>query len=491
MIILSILERDPAEVSRLLLSPPAGADAVEVRLDRLKRAEPSSWFPGTAAAPRPVIAACRARAEGGFFAGSERRRGEALLTAARAGVAYVDVELGSAMVKSLADLAPARVILSHHDRRRTRPAAELHALYRKMAAVAGVAVVKIVTTALDPADILEIRSLLKRVEGGKVPLIAFAMGGPGIPSRILAPSWGSWATFVCRRRGEESAPGQVTLEEAVDVYRIGEIDEETRLTGITGFPVAHSLSPVMHNAGYRHQRINFRYLPFAAPKLDKVPGLMRRLRIRGLSVTAPHKIAMARKMKKLGPGAGRLGAINTVVNDGRRLFGFNTDARGLLGPLRRLIDPSGRTVVIAGAGGSARAIAVALRELEACVIICSRREKPGRDLAKRIGGMYVAPRRLASATYDILINATPAGMDGRSMPVPASAVKGSLVADLVYSPLRTPLLAAAVERGIPIVTGLDVLLAQGVEQYALFTGREAPAESMRQALVDATSRAGA
>lgn len=489
MIILSLIDRAPAAVSRLLMSPPAGADAVEVRLDALRRRAPSLWFPGTAVAPRPVIAACRLRKEGGSFAGSERSRREALLAAARAGVAYVDIEAGSSMVKSLADFAPAGVILSHHDRRRTPPAAELVARYRKMAALPGVAVVKIVTTANDPADILEIQRLLARAGGGKIPLIAFAMGAPGTASRILAPSWGSWATYVCLGRGSESAPGQIALDEALHCYRVGEIDEETRLTGITGFPVGHSFSPVMHNAAFQHQKINFRYLPFPARKPDRIPELARKLRLRGLSVTAPHKVALARKVTKLDPVARRIGAINTIVSDGRRLFGFNTDAEGMLSPLRERIDPAGKTAVIVGAGGAARAIAVALRDVEACVIISSRREKPGRDLAREVGGRYTALRRLPRETYDILINATPAGMDGRSLPVPAAAVKGSLVADLIYRPVRTPLLSAALARGIPTLCGLDVLLAQGIEQYTLFTGRDAPVAAMREALIEASARA--
>src|SRR5258706_11207160 len=150
MIILSLLERDPAAVSRLLLSPPAGVEAVEVRLDAMKRVAPSSWFPGTTAAPRPVIAACRTPREGGSFRGSETRRRESLLTAARAGVAYVDVEMGSPMATSLTGFAPARVILSHHDRRRTPTAATLPALYTGRPAVPGVAHVRIDTTANDP-----------------------------------------------------------------------------------------------------------------------------------------------------------------------------------------------------------------------------------------------------------------------------------------------------------------------------------------------------
>jgi len=488
VIILSLAERDPETVSRLLTLPPQGAEAIEVRLDLLARREPHAWYPGPAGCAVPVIATCRRTSEGGKFRGTEKAREEYLLEAARAGVAYVDVERAAPAAKRLREMAPAKVILSHHDRLRTPRATVLWSIYRKMAAVPGVSIVKIVTTARDPLDILEIRRLLERARGAAVPVAAFAMGETGKASRILAPVWGSWATYVSLERGRESAPGQITLREATDVYRVAEIDEETRIVGIAGDPVSHSLSPVMHNAAFHRQGINFRYLPFAAPRAGNLLPLVRRLKIRGLSVTAPHKIAIARKLRLLDPLAIRMGAINTIVNDGKRILGFSTDAEGLMNPLRERIDPAGRIAVVLGAGGSARAIALALRSAGATLIVSSRRERPGKDLARVAGGTYVPPRRLVKTPYDILVNATPAGMDGRSMAIRTAAIRGSLVADLVYSPLRTPLLLAAVKKGIPILDGLDVLLAQGIAQYALFTGRLAPAEDMRRAIRAATLR---
>jgi shikimate dehydrogenase len=214
---------------------------------------------------------------------------------------------------------------------------------------------------------------------------------------------------------------------------------------------------------------------------------MRKLGIRGLSVTSPHKIAFARKIRQLAPIARRAGAVNTVLHAGGELLGFNTDAEGFMRPLRERIEPAGKTAVILGAGGAARAVALALHDAGAAVLVCTRRERPGKDLARLASGRWVAPRALARETYDILINATPVGRDGRSMPVSAASVKGALVADLNYGPVETPLLAAARARGIPTVGGLEILLAQGIEQYTLFTGREAPVEVMREALLAASS----
>lgn len=489
MIVLSLIERDPEAVKRLLVEPPEGCDAVEVRLDALRPADakaPARWYPAGAAA-KPVIAAFRSAGEGGLSRAADSSRAEALLAAARAGVTYVDVDRRSGLARSLGDLAPSKVILSHHDARRTPPAADLRKLHAKMAAVRGTSIVKIVTTARRVEEIVEIRTLLARARS---PLAAFAMGEHGVASRILALRWGSWATYVCLRRGAETAPGQITLEEALEVFRIPEIDDHTALTGIAGYPVAHSLSPRMHNAAYRHASLNFRYLPFPMKSADEIPRVMRLLKIRGLSVTAPHKVSLARSLRNLEPAAREFGAVNTVLHAGRALYGLNTDAEGTLAALRAHIDPAGRTAVVVGAGGSARAVAAALTRAGAKVIVCSRRERPGRAVAALASGRFVPPSRLARESYEILINATPAGMDGRSLPVPKAAIRGLVIGDLIYTPVLTPLLAAAAERGIAAFGGLDVLLQQGLAQYALFTGREPPIEAMREAISKAPAGGG-
>ncbi len=462
---------------------------MEVRLDCLRRRDPAAWFPAGSPPSLPVIATCRRVADGGRFRGSEALRRAALEAAGRAGAAFVDVEKGSSLARNLASFAPAKVILSYHNRRHTPRYADLCSLYGTIASVPGASVAKIVTTATDPVDIIPIRRLLERAQSGPLPLAAFAMGEPGIASRILSPSWGSWGTYVCLERGREAAPGQITLDEAVHLYRVEEIDNRTRLTGITGYPVGHSLSPVMHNAGLAHEELNWRYLPFPARHIDRVGDWMRGLGLRGLSVTSPHKIDIMKHLNGSEPEARGIGAVNTVLHDGRRLFGFNTDAQGILQSVRRRIDPEGKVALVLGAGGSARAAAGALAGAGASVLVASRRARPGAALARRCGGRYVSPGRLAKERYDILMNATPVGMHGREMPVRGSAVRGSLVVDLIYRAGGTRLLREAIARGIPTIGGHEILVEQGLAQFSLFTGRRPPEEVMRETVTRTLIRA--
>jgi shikimate dehydrogenase len=274
----------------------------------------------------------------------------------------------------------------------------------------------------------------------------------------------------------------VTLEEALSLYRIDSIDSATRLTGIIGDPVSHSLSPLIHNAAYTALGMNWRYLPFQARTMRGVPDLVRGLGLRGLSVTAPHKVAVAEHLSGAEPLARRLGAVNTVVSDGRRLFGFNTDVEGVTRPVRARMDPSGLVALVLGAGGAGRAAGAAVATLGARIVIASRRRRPGMAVARMLGGRWIPFDRAAREPHAILINATSVGASGRGMPVPRRALSGTLVGDLIYRAGGTPLVRAAREKGIPAFGGEEVLLAQAASQFSLFTGREAPEVLMGGAL---------
>jgi 3-dehydroquinate dehydratase/shikimate dehydrogenase len=482
MIVLSLALRDPLAVRRVLIKPPRGADAVEVRLDFLRTRTPSSWLPSIRQAGKPIIVTCRRKSDGGRFSGGEPERRKILESAAKAGVSYVDIEAGSALCRNLDSYLPARVILSKHWRRTTPSVRELESRASQLARL-GPHVIKLVTHASDPSAIKTIKQLLARWDDRPTHLTAFAMGESGKASRIMALAWGSWATYVNQGAGHETAPGQLSLAEACRVYRVGKIDDETRLFGITGDPVAHSLSPLMHNEGFRKLGLNYRYLPLGARSVDSMPDLMDSMKIRGLSVTAPHKVTFFKRLKRLEPEARAIGAVNTILRDSRGLIGLNTDAQGLVRAVSSRIDPSGLDAVILGAGGAARAAAFALAGSGARILISSRRELPGKRLASAVKGEYVDPKGLGRRPYSILVNATPVGSDGRSMPVSGSALKGDLVVDLIYLSGGTPLLQAASARGIETLGGEEVLLEQGFAQFSLFTGCRPPERVMRQAVV--------
>jgi len=500
MIIVSLLESDPGRLREEILSAPQKADALEIRLDALRRVDRATLAMLFEDAPRPLVATCRRVRDGGFFAGSESRRREILWTAVTSGASYVDVEAGSgaeSLVAALAGRPGIGVILSHHDARRMPP--DIDKLYRRMAGAAGVKAVKIVGTARKATDVLAARDFLARVGRAEPRAAAFCMGAPGVVSRVRALDWGSWAIYVSPGAGRETAPGQVSLADLVGVYRVQDIDDETRFTAIIGTPLGHSLSPVMHNAAFSDQALNYRYVPLEIPHasgLKDLRLLARELRIRGISVTAPYKTRVMKYMDLIEPLARRVGAVNTILFDGKRMVGFNTDATGGLAALEDRLASMGLavgdlSVAVIGSGGAARALAHAVAGAGAHLVVSSRSERPGRALARAIRGRYVAPAALSRERYDVLINCTPVGMKGThrgrngGLPVPRGAIKGRLVYDVIYTPESTRLLEEARDRGIATLGGLDMLVRQAAEQYALFSGRDAPVAIMRAAALQA------
>ncbi len=490
--ILSLVERTLPAMRRGILTAPQSAGVVEVRLDCLPRGGRGrlAWlFDGS---PRPILATCRPRSQAGLYAGSESARTDLLMEAVRAGASWLDIEMGSkaqTLADALADTSGVRIILSHHDAKGWPRGAR--ALRRRMRRVRGVAAHKIIGTARRPADLLRVHRFLQGQAGRAQELTAFCMGGAGTMSRVAATHWGSWASYACAQRGQEAAPGQISLEEMERVYRPDEIDDETRWAALIGSPITHSVSPAMHNAAYAAQGINFRYVPMeitTASGLADLRPLCRALRLRGFSVTAPWKVSMARRVDRLEPAARQIGAVNTVVWDGRRMLGFNTDVTGATSALEEVLGSAGRRleglrVAIVGAGGSARAVAHGASQGGAQVLVAARRPAEAARLARAVGGTSCRIADLVRRDYDVLVNATPVGTSGgrTALPVPARAVRGLLVFDLVYNPPETALLRLARKRRILTLNGLEMVVRQAAEQHTLFTGHEPPLDVMREA----------
>ncbi len=265
----------------------------------------------------------------------------------------------------------------------------------------------------------------------------------------------------------------------------------TKVYGILGRPVAHSLSPAMHNAAFASLGLNAIYVPFAVFNLAQAVQGLRGLNLAGVSVTIPFKERIIPLLDEVDDQARHIGAVNTVVNRGGRLWGTNTDWEGALAALQEQTNLAGERVLVLGAGGAGRAIVYAVRHSGGEVSVTDADEAKARSLAQEFKATFVSLEKAAQDPATVLINATPVGMAPQLEGIPLSAENLSrfkVVMDIVYQPLETRLLREAAAQGCRTIDGLQMLVYQGVRQFELFTGRPAPVEIMRQAALAALGK---
>lgn len=269
------------------------------------------------------------------------------------------------------------------------------------------------------------------------------------------------------------------------------IDQHTQLYGVVGHPLSHSLSPAMHNEGFSATGLNAVYLAFETRDIQGCIRAMRAIGIRGLSVTIPHKTAVIPLLEELDELARKIGAVNTVVNKEGRLLGYNTDGLGALMALKEETGVQGKTCLILGAGGAARAVGFALKDAGVHLTIANRSEDRGRRVADSLGCAFLPLRDVKMVDHQILINATSVGMyprEDEAIVPPEALGKDTVVMDIVYNPVETKLIRIARARGLKAIDGLGMFLRQGAEQFRLWTGLEPPLGVMREAVITALGR---
>jgi len=284
------------------------------------------------------------------------------------------------------------------------------------------------------------------------------------------------------------------------------ISGKTRLCGVIGDPIEHTMSPAIHNAAFEKLGLDYAYLPFRvkSEELGKAIEGMRALNIRGLNVTIPHKVTVIPFLDELDSLAERIGAVNTIVNNDGVLKGYNTDASGFLHALlEKNIEPEGKNAIILGAGGASRAISFILAERKANLVIVNRRLELdwAQELARKISEVFgketkaleLNEENLAEimGNADILINATSVGMSPNTneTPLPPHLLKPNLIVfDIVYNPIKTRLLAGAERAGAQTISGVDMLVWQGALAFEKWTGVNAPVEVMRAELIKGLTR---
>src|SRR5438309_163061 len=427
-----------------------------------------------------AIGTCRRVASGGKFRGTVPAQMEILGKAALAGCQLVDVEIQTAVRVKPAQLdrlrSKAAIVLSFHDFRGTQ---KLDETLKKMAAYPA-DFYKIVSTATSLYDNVTMMKFLEKHQDAH-SLVGLCMGEQGIISRLLGVRAGSAFTFGALTADEKTAPGQVTAQELQSTYRIDQVDAATRVYGVAGDPVSHSLSPAIMNAAFRRENVNGVHLALHAKTLKDLLTCVREIPIQGISVTMPYKESILKYLDNTDSHTTKIGACNTVVRaqDGK-LYGFNTDAAGIVRPLeRRLNTLEGARILVLGAGGAARAAVFGLKERGSEVYILNRSLAAAKKLAHQARARIMKRPDLKKLAFDVIINATPVGMGNtRETPLQDKEINARYVFDMVYDPAETRLLKLAKERGAQIIPGIEMFVHQAARQFEIWTGKPAPWDEM-------------
>jgi 3-dehydroquinate dehydratase / shikimate dehydrogenase len=468
-IVLSVAPRSMSAALAKLRDLRRSPDLVEVRVDHI----PDLDIEKLLRAPRPqVMITNRHRSEGGLFNGSAEEQVRILSSALRAGAEYVDIELRWG-IRQIRRLLPAgrgsRVIVSYHDTKKT-PSNLRPVLKRLWASPAKM--LKLVTSAKDITDNRKVFDILSCARGAGRQLSAFCMNERGQISRILGAKYGSAFTYASASGEETTAPGQLTTEELKQIYRVQTLNRKTRIFGLVGNPVSHSMGFRFHNSLFARKSLNAVYVNFL---VDDLPRFLTAFRdeISGLSITMPFKREILPLLDRVDEDAMILQSVNTVVAKKGRLAGCNTDYGAIAEILRRKTRLRGKEAVILGTGGTASSMAYAAVNCGARTTIVGRSVERARALASRLGCSWASFDDLPHLAAEILMNGTPVGMSPRPnrSPVPRRFLhRGMTVFDAVHYPPLTLLLRHARAAGCDIITGGELFREQARLQSKHFLG---------------------
>ncbi|MCA9087835.1 MAG: shikimate dehydrogenase [Planctomycetaceae bacterium] len=461
-----------------------GATLVELRLDWISRTPDLTRL--LANRPTPVVVTCRRPDDGGRWHSGDADRMTLLRQAIVSGVEYVDLE--DDIAGQVRRFGKTRRIVSHHDFNQTPDnLEEIHANLCKL----DPDIVKLVTMANSPRDNVR---MLQLVKNATVPTIGFCMGDYGVVSRILCGKFGSPFTYATFSRDRVLAPGQLSFEDMKDIYRFEKIGPETPVFGVLGDPIGHSLSPLLHNRAFRHEKLKACYVPMRVPAEEFEESLKdyEFLETRGYSVTIPHKEAALKFADLADEASQEIGAANTLFKDAKGKWrATNTDYNAALESILLGLEAkgigslSGQRVLMLGAGGVARAIGCAVMKSGGVLTVTNRTKARGKALADQLGCTYVTWENRGSSDCDVLVNCTPMGMSPNFDETPFQQHwlrDGMVVFDTVYNPENTLLIKEAREHGCHVVSGLEMFVRQAAAQFKRFSGREAPLDFMRDTL---------
>lgn len=501
-IVVSHLASTFDQLARQALRQVPLSDLIELRLDEIGDPGEERLRELVRQLGKPVIVTVKDPENGGAFRGGAEEQLALLRTAARAGAAFVDVDWRLSLELGELGVPKCHRIVSRHARDGTpEDLAQFEDEVRNVMYEGDL--IKLVTHAEYAEDALALLQHLRHARGG---LIAFSTGAAGAFSRLVCRIFGSPFTYAAPALipGEPSAaltaPGQLRVNDLRGMLPPGGGGDSTAVFGVVGDPVEHSLSPRVHDMALKGARLDAVFVALRVKDFERFLALVDDPHFRGFAVTAPHKRAAFRAAKSRDENAHATGAVNTLVRDGVAWRGANTDVDGVgqtlerawRHHLERLGKPTiamgaalaGVHVLVLGAGGAARAAIHAVLARGGRVTLCARRDLEATQLARDLRCASAPWKSRTTLAYDALINATPAGSLAQAEATALDAAdlrRDVLVLDAVYRPLKTPLLAAALERNGTAVPGAEWFVRQAHAQFRLFTQQEPDEALLRKA----------
>lgn len=446
-------------------------DACELRLDFLdsENRKKASEFPSLV--DIPVILTHRRKQDGGQYTGSEKQRRAELIEALDGNFAYVDLEedMKKNELDNKAKERGIKIIRSYHNFECIPD--DIYAKVSQLKRRGDVA--KVAVTPNSIQDVITLFNAETELSG--IDKIIIGMGAFGTPTRILYRRTGSILTFCSET---ETAPGQLSAKKLSEIYHANEINERTAIYGIIGNPVLHSASPQIHNPAFRAIKFNAVYVPFLVDSVRHFFFLAEMLKMRGFSVTIPHKIEVLSYLGDITREVKQIGSCNTVVRKPGLWKGSNTDYYGFLNPIENDIEEGRiKSALVIGAGGASQAIIWALRNRNVKVTILNRTISKAETLAKN--NMCKADTLDNANKYkgkvDLIVQTTSVGLGEDVSPIPSFEFTGNEICyDIIYKPRMTKFLKDAKEKGCKLHFGDEMLFEQGKLQFEAFTGYHYP-----------------
>lgn len=448
------------------------ADIVELRLDFFNNRDIATVQRLRSSFKLPMLFTLRSKSQGGNYEQSEEKRLDEIRHLATLGPEYLDLEsnVPANFIQEILSRHPhVKLILSYHNFHETP--SDLDTLYQQMRHIPA-SIYKIALTAHNSLDAMRFLCWAQSVDQ---PLICISMGQHGQISRILGPLISNPMTYASINEEEATAPGQLSARILADRYHYQTLTPQTSLYGLIGNPVSKSISDVTHNYTFKILQHNAVYIKVQIQEneLAEFLNLAKKLGFRGLSVTMPLKEAVMAYLDDIDPQAQKIGAVNTLVMKNGKITGYNTDGIGALNAIENVQQVKGKTIIVLGAGGAAKAIVYEAHRRGALVTVVNRNEDRGNQLAHRVGCKSKGLHQFADTVksgYDILINCT-----SQSMPIRAEEIlSNALVMDINTNPKESQFLKCALEKGCRVVYGYQMFVEQALGQYALWFDEDRP-----------------